>query len=117
MLQCKMSVVSNQWVKMMEFMEAGDTMAGHKHTFDHNTLLAIGDFIVTVEGVDYEYRAPRILKILKGKEHAIRCTSDYGLAFCLHIIRDGERVEDIVDPEDIPGLSASLLGKTPLTRP
>lgn len=113
-MQVKVSVVSNQWVKMMEFEGVGDTMEGHKHTFDHNTLLAIGDFEVTVEGEVFEYSAPRVLVIRKDKMHSIKCVSEYGLGFCLHILRDGERVEDIVDPEDIPEFGESLLGKTPL---
>lgn len=113
-MQCKISVVAHQWIKMMEFQGAGDIMEGHKHTFDHNTILAIGRFEVEVEGEKYEYEAPRVLKILKGKEHSIKSLDEYGLAFCLHILRDGERVEDIVDPDDIPGVGASLVGKTPL---
>jgi len=112
MPECKVSVVSNQWVKQMEFMSAGDTMEGHSHTFDHNTLLAIGEFEVTIEGEVYEYSSPRILVIRKNLIHSIKCTSNYGLAFCLHILRDGEKVEDIIDPKDLPRIGGGL--KQPL---
>jgi len=105
----KISVVSNQWVKMMEFTSKGDTMEGHKHTFDHNTLLAVGDFDVMVADKVSKHSAPCVLKIPKDVIHSIKCTSDYGLGFCLHILRDGECVEDIVDPADIPEFGATLL--------
>jgi len=112
MPEVKVSVVSNQWVKQMEFTHKGDTMEGHKHIFDHNTLLAIGDFEVTIEGEVYEYSSPKIVVIRKDLVHSIKCVSDYGLGFCLHILRDGESVDDIIDPEDLPQIGGGL--KQPL---
>lgn len=113
-MKIKISVVSNMWIKQMTFEYSGDTMKGHKHKFDHQTLLSLGTFKVCVEGVCNEY-SDTILYIEKGKEHSIECTSATGKAYCLHPIRDGERIEDIVDPEDMPLQGGSLENKTPFT--
>ena len=112
-MQMKISVVSNMWVKQMTFEHSGDIMEGHKHTFDHQTLLSVGIFKVCVEGVCSEY-ADTILFIEKGKEHSIECVSESGLAYCLHPLRDGEKVEDIVDPADMPLFGGSLKNTTAL---
>ena len=106
MPQVKITTISNLWVRQMNFTHKGDTEKGHKHVFDHPTLLAYGKFKVYVEGEFAIYDADElggiVLYIEKGKEHAIECISEKGLGFCLHPIRDGERVEDIVDPSQMP---------------
>jgi len=109
------SIVSNMWIKRMYFEYAGDMMEGHKHTFDHQTLLSYGKFKVCVEGECTIYDADEsyglVLFIEKGKDHSIECISDKGLGYCLHPIRDGERVEDIIDPAQMPMMSGSMLDK------
>lgn len=98
----KVSIVSNVWIKQMEFTGIGDVMEGHKHLFDHQTLLAFGEFDVTVDGHTSHFVAPHIVFIRKGKEHSIKCTTESGVGYCIHPIRDGEKVEDIVDPDSMP---------------
>jgi hypothetical protein len=98
----KISVVANTWVKQMHFAKAGDINEGHTHVFDHQTLLGKGKIKVTVEGKETEFTAPTIIFIRAGFKHEIQALEDDTICYCIHAIRDGERVEDIIDPEDIP---------------
>lgn len=98
----KISVVANTWIKQMHFLKAGDMNDGHKHIFDHQTLLGKGSVKVTVNGKVSEFKAPTIIFIRAGFEHQIEALEDDTVCYCIHAIRDGERVEDIIDPADIP---------------
>jgi hypothetical protein len=98
----KISLVANTWVKQMHFAKAGDFNPGHKHIFDHQTLLAKGKVKVVVNGKESEFIAPTIIFIRAGYEHTIIAKEDNTVCYCIHAIRDGERVEDIIDPADIP---------------
>jgi hypothetical protein len=100
--QSRISLVANTWVKQMNFVKAGDVNDGHTHIFDHQTLLAKGKVKVTVNGKDSEFTAPTIIFIRAGFEHQIEALEDDTICYCIHAIRDGERVEDIIDPADIP---------------
>lgn len=110
----KISLVANTWIKQMVFEKAGDANEGHKHTFDHQTLLAYGAVRVTVNGKASEFTAPTIVFIRAGFDHHIEATQAGTVVYCVHAIRDGERIEDIIDPADIPeGVS---FGTTPLVQ-
>lgn len=98
----KISIVANTWVKQMHFEKAGDINPGHKHTFDHQTLLAKGKVKVLVGTKETEFTAPTIIFIRAGWEHTITAMEDDTVCYCIHAIRDGERIEDIVDPDSIP---------------
>ena len=98
----KISVVANTWVKQMHFAKAGDVNDGHTHIFDHQTLLGKGRIKVTVESKETEFTAPTIIFIRAGFKHKIEALEDDTICYCIHAIRDGERVEDIIDPADIP---------------
>ena len=100
--EIKISLVSNVWTKMMRFHEKDDFMDGHIHTFDHTTLLAKGGVKVTVNGQESYYSAPAIIFIAADNQHDLVATEDDTLCFCIHAMRSGERIEDIVDPKDIP---------------
>jgi dTDP-4-dehydrorhamnose 3,5-epimerase-like enzyme len=98
----KISLVANTWVKQMHFAKAGDINDGHTHIFDHQTLLGKGSVKVTVNGKQSEFKAPTIIFIRAGLKHEIEALEDDTICYCIHAIRDGERVEDIIDPNDIP---------------
>lgn len=102
--QCeeKVSLVANTWIKQMNFKKAGDRMLGHKHSFDHQTLLAYGKFRIYVEDKIAEYEAPQVIFIKAGKEHMIEALTPGAIGYCIHAVRNGERVEDIMNPADIP---------------
>jgi gentisate 1,2-dioxygenase len=105
----KISIVANTWVKQMHFVKAGDINEGHKHTFDHQTLLAKGSVKVSVNNEETIFVAPHIIFIGAGHEHGMVALEDDTIVYCIHALRDGENVGDIIDPADIPA------GVTPLT--
>lgn len=99
--------VANLWSKQMHFIKAGDTERGHSHIFSHLTLLAKGSLRVTVEGVSTEFTAPHMIYIEKEKIHELTALEDDTLAYCIHALRDGNGVEDILDPAMVPqGINA-----------
>ena len=98
----KISIVANTWVKQMHFISAGDKNEGHKHVFDHQTLLAKGRVNVNVNGKNTEFIAPHIIFIGAGYEHEITALEDDTVVFCIHALRDGENEGDIIDPSDVP---------------
>jgi quercetin dioxygenase-like cupin family protein len=99
---CQLSLISNVWIKLMTFQNAGDINEGHKHLFDHATLLVKGKVEVDVEGEKSVFDAPHIIFIIKDRIHTITALEDGTVAACIHAIRDGDRVDDIVDPIMIP---------------
>lgn len=101
------SCVSNVFVKQMHFVNAGDMEQGHAHCFDHLTLLASGKIRMTALGKSTDFTAPHHIFIKAGVEHELLALEDNTVVHCIHAIRDGERVEDIVDPASVP-VSASL---------
>ena len=93
--------VANLYSRMMRFEKAGDVESGHKHQFDHLTLLAKGKLKVTVEGVASEFTAPHMIYIHKDKMHRLEALTDETVAYCIHALRDKDNNE-ILDPSMIP---------------
>lgn len=102
MPDASIGLVANLWSKMMHFKKAGDTEQGHAHIFDHLTLLAKGSLKVTVNGVATDFKAPHMIYITKDAVHELVALEDDTLAFCIHALRDGDGVDDIIDPSMIP---------------
>ena len=94
--------VANQFVRQMHFTKAGDVELGHTHAFDHLTLLAYGSLRVTVEGKTTDFTAPHMIYIHKDKQHELVALEDSTVAYCSHALRDGNGVDDIIDPASIP---------------
>jgi hypothetical protein len=104
--------VANLYSRMMHFRKAGDIEIGHTHQFDHLTLLAKGKLKVTVEGVATEFTAPHMIYIRADKVHELVALADETVAYCIHALRDGNGVDDIIDPSMIPeGVSALSISK------
>jgi len=87
---------------MMHFENVGDMEIGHTHQFDHLTLLAKGKLQVSVDGQISEFTAPHMLYIAKDKVHELVALEADTTAYCIHAMRFGEAVEDIVDPSMVP---------------
>lgn len=94
--------VANLYSRMMYFEKAGDVEEGHAHQFDHLTLLAKGKLKVTVDGQVSEFTAPHMIYIHKDKLHELVALVDDTVAYCIHALRIGEKVEDILDPTMVP---------------
>ena len=96
-----LGLVSNLWSRQMNFVNAGDIEYGHKHHFDHLTLLATGALRVNVEGQTTDYKAPFMIFISKDKHHELTALEDNTVAYCIHALRD-KNTGDIVDPSMYP---------------
>jgi hypothetical protein len=94
--------VSNLWSRMMHFKNVGDTEIGHKHQFDHLTLLAKGSLKVTIEGKDTVFKAPHMIFIQKDKFHELVAIEEDTVAYCIHALRNQDGSGDILDPAMIP---------------
>lgn len=102
--------VANLFTRMMWFEKAGDTEEGHAHRFAHLTLLTKGALKVIVNGQETEFDAPYQIYIEKDLQHTLIALEDDTLAFCIHALRDGDAVGDIIDPESVPkGVSVMSL--------
>lgn len=101
--------VSNIWSRQMHFKKTGDTELGHKHTYDHLTLLAHGKLKVTVNNKDVTiFEAPHMIFIEKDTEHMLEALVDNTVAYCIHALRDKDKSGDILDPNMIPaGIQSS----------
>jgi len=97
------SIVSNTWIRQVELEFKGDKHESHTHTFDHQHLLTSGSVLVTVDGKSVQYDAPAMIFIEKGKYHELEAVTNTAVGYCIHPIRDGGRVEDII-PEDMDPL-------------
>ena len=73
-----MGYYGNVWVRSHYFAKAGDTNGGgHKHNFNHVTLLAVGSVLVEVEGhTPKEFHAPTFIIIDKDHNHKFTALTD-----------------------------------------
>ncbi len=99
-MKSKVSIVSNVWIREVILEAKGEAYDGHSHTFDHQHLLAIGSIEVTQEGVDgaQVFTAPQMILIPKDVKHGFKALTENTLGYCIHPIREGYRIEDIVCP-------------------
>ena len=106
------SCVANLFCKQMTFSKVGDVEQGHCHAFDHTTLLATGSVMVKANGKSTKFSAPQMIFIRADVEHEITALEDNTVAYCIHALRDGNAVEDIIDPASIPeGVNPSSIAK------
>lgn len=94
--------VANVFSRQMHFEKTGDTELGHTHPFDHLTLLAAGSLKVTVESKETVFKAPHMIYIHKDKVHELVALEDNTVVYCIHALRDGNGVDNILDPAMIP---------------
>lgn len=112
----QIQVVDNVFVRMMCFVQAGDTVTGHAHTFDHITLLSSGAVRMYCENVEKEFIAPHLIVTSKGKHHGFTALQPNTLLCCVHAIRDGDGVEDIAPQELDQRHALELLAKYPVVQ-
>jgi quercetin dioxygenase-like cupin family protein len=109
--EVQLTCVSNLFMRTMHFKHAGDVEHGHAHVFDHVSLLTAGSAKVTVEGVSKVFTAPHAIFIRRDWMHEIEALEDHTIMICIHALRNGERAEDIVDPDSYiipPGIDGIL---------
>jgi quercetin dioxygenase-like cupin family protein len=94
--------VANLFSRQMYFKKAGDLEHGHTHPFDHLTLLAAGSMRVTVNGETTDFKAPHMIYIKAEHNHELVALEDNTVAYCIHALRSGNGVDDILDPASVP---------------
>jgi hypothetical protein len=94
----------NIWVRQNYLEKAGDSHPGHKHHFDHVSLLATGKVRVTVEGYPpKEFTAPTFIVIKREHNHQFEALEDGTLWYCVFALRDVDgEVTDIYSGDNSP---------------
>lgn len=99
----KIFAVSNVYCRLMEFEKEGDIELGHKHLYDHATLLSKGSLKVEIlddmDRVMSEkiFESPSFIFIAKNIKHKLISLENETIACCIHALRDID--EDII-PSD-----------------
>jgi quercetin dioxygenase-like cupin family protein len=97
-----MGFFGNIWVRQ-RVLKQGETHLGHKHHFDHVTLLAKGHVKVEVEERSKEFYAPTFIVIRKEHEHAFTALSEDVLYYCVFALRDVDgEIMDLFSPDHDP---------------
>jgi len=79
----------NIWVRMNALDKAGDSNEGHKHHFDHVSLLTKGSVEVEVEGhPPKQFTAPTFIIIKKEHNHKFTALEDNVNWYCVFALRD-----------------------------
>lgn len=100
--EIQIGCVSNIYTRSMHFLKAGDKEIGHSHVFDHLSLLTKGSLQVTVDGQVSVFKAPHMIFITKNKNHELVALEDDTLTYCIHALRDGDGVGDIIGDDMVP---------------
>lgn len=103
------AIADNVFVKMMSFPLEGMTHAGHSHTFDHVTLLATGSVRMVHDNGEAVYTAPHLIITPKGIAHRFDVLAPNTTLCCIHAVRDGDGVNDVVEQEVTPERAWDLL--------
>ncbi len=99
----KLISLSNVYTRMMHFVKKGDVEMGHKHTFDHATLVSSGSVLYEVLSdtgeVEYfkTFTAPDMVFVDKDKFHRITSLEDNTVCGCIHALRTVG--DDIIPPD------------------
>ena len=107
-LKHELGFFGNIWVRQNIINKSGDYVAGHKHEFDHVSLLTSGSVMVEVEGYEpKKFVAPTFIVIQKDHMHKFTALENDTNWYCVFALRDldGE-VTDIYGPEHNPLSSA-----------
>lgn len=95
----------NIWVRENILFGVGTKNTGHKHHFDHVSLLTQGSVRVSIEGHEpKEFSAPTFIVVRKEHKHTFESLSDKVVWYCVFALRDfdGEVIEDIYGQQHDP---------------
>jgi hypothetical protein len=94
----------NIWVRQNTLAAAGDFTQGHKHHFDHVSMLISGKVQVEVDGFEpTEFTAPTFIVIKKDCQHKFTALEDNSAWFCVFALRDVDgNVTDIYSGDNSP---------------
>lgn len=109
-----LKLVDNVFVKLHQFVNAGDTHHGHAHTFDHITLLASGKVLMKHDNGQQEFTAPHLIVTPKGITHQFVALEPNTVFCCIHAIREGSEIDSVASQEIAPEKAFELLSQYPL---
>lgn len=101
--EIQISCLSNVYVRRMYFSEVGIIEVGHRHPYDHASLVANG--AVEVQVYDDEtkkllppvvYAAPAMIMIRANMAHQLKSVVDNTVVCCIHALRD--ETGELIDP-------------------
>ena len=102
--EIKIICVSNVFSRMMYFKNKGDVELGHKHYYDHGTLLSVGSVLYEVLDSyngntihSKEIHAPNFIFVDKDKFHRITALEDNTVCACIHALRTND--DELLDPD------------------
>jgi hypothetical protein len=119
--EIKIMCISNVYTRLMHFKNVGDIEHGHKHDYDHGTLLSSGALRVeildpvTKEPVSQKIvEAPNFVFIAKDKLHRLTALADNTVCACIHALRtnDGELLEPDFFVEQLDGDGKGIIPRT-----
>jgi len=103
----------NIWVRQNLLKNVGDTNGGgHKHKFDHVSLLTQGKVSVEIEGhPPKEFTAPTFIVIRKEHNHLFKALEPNTIWYCVFALRDldGEPIDELFNPEKHDPLCAEAV--------
>jgi hypothetical protein len=114
-MDIQICIADNVFVKMHRFANAGDTHEGHAHVFDHITLLSTGRVLMRHDKGEQEFVAPQLIVTPKGVTHQFTALEPNTVFCCIHAIRDGDEVDDVVHQGITLEQAFELMTKYPLT--
>lgn len=85
-----MGYFGNIWVRSNFLAKQGESNGGgHRHNFDHISLLVQGKILVEVDGYEpKEFTAPTFIMVKKQHKHKITALADNTAWFCVFALRD-----------------------------
>jgi quercetin dioxygenase-like cupin family protein len=87
----------------------GHTALTHKHVYDHLSILAQGEVVVTCNGTKTQAKAPYCLNIKAGLEHQIDAIED-AIFYCIHAISETDKQTNNIDEVLIMNRDNNALG-------
>jgi hypothetical protein len=122
--EIKVICISNVYSRLMHFKNKGDVEDGHKHTFNHGTLVSSGSVLYEVlddngQAISSKvFTAPNFIFVNKDKNHRIIALEKNTVCACIHALRTID--EELLDPdfliESLVGDTKSTIGKTILNK-
>lgn len=79
---------ANIWIRQKVFNNINETIGGHKHKYDHISLLASGSAKVEVDSIEKIFKAPTFIIIRKDKIHNVTALENNTLWYCIFANRD-----------------------------
>lgn len=102
--EIKIICISNVYSRLMHFRNKGDVELGHKHTFDHGSLISSGSVLYEVLDEDNKtvisskvFSAPNFVFVDKDKNHRITALEKDTVCACIHALKTND--QEIIDPD------------------